>query len=95
MTVENILTPIIMEELAKYQQNGQKLRFKTAKNNRTKYTVFCLLGAIVFPPISTIIALLVYFNLMKKTDPVNTIIAAAKKKPDTPIDQIIAEEIML
>lgn len=95
MTVESILTPVITEELAKYQLNGQKLRFKTTKKNRIKYTVFCLLGAIVFPPVSTIIALLVYFNLMKKTDPVNTIIAAAKKKPDTPIAQIIAEEIIL
>ena len=95
MTVETILTPIINEELAKYQQNGQKLRFKTAKKNRIKYTVFCLLGAFLFPPVSTIIAVFVYINLMKKTDPVNTIIAAAKKKPDISIEQIIAEEIIV
>lgn len=94
MTVKEILTPLIQQELRKYEQSGHKIRLKTQQNNRIGYTVGCAaVGALLFPllPITAI----VYYFLMRSTNPVDTILSVAKRKPDTPIDEIIAQEMIL
>ena len=94
MTVKQILTPLIQQELQKYEQAGHKIRLKTQQTNRIGYTVACAAaGVILFPFIP--ITIIVYICLMKKTNPIDTILAAARKKPDVPIDQIVAQEMIL
>lgn len=90
MTVKEILTPMINQELQKYQYNGNKVKLKSVTKYRLLYTLFCGLGAILFWPI----ALIVYICLMSGTDNVNIILKLAKKYPDTPVDQIIAQEVI-
>ena len=89
MTVKDILTPVITQEFEKYESHGYKIKLKSVTTNRIKYTVFCALGAILCWPV----ALIVYIVLMKKTNNIDTIISVAKKSPDTPIEQIVAQEI--
>ena len=91
MTVKDILTPLITEEFQKYEQSGHKIKLKSVTPNRIKYTVGCLLGAFICFPV----ALIVYVVLMKKTNNIDTIISVAKKNPDMPIDQVVAQEIKI
>lgn len=91
MTAKEILTPVINQEFQKYQNNGYKIKLKSATKNRIKYTIFCALGALICWPI----ALIVYIILMCSTNKINTIVKLAKKTPDMPIDQIIAQEIKI
>ncbi len=89
MTVEEILTPIITQEFAKYERAGYKIRLRSVTTNRLKYTAFCALGAIFCWPI----ALIVYIILMVKINNINTIISIAKDNPNDPIELIVAQEI--
>lgn len=91
MTVKEILTPLITQEFEKYERHGYKIKIKSVTTNRIKYTVFCALGAILCWPV----ALVVYIVLMKKTNNIDTIISVAKKNPDTPIEQIVAQEVKI
>ena len=62
MTVKEILTPLIQQELRKYEQAGHKIRLKTQQNNRIGYTVGCAaVGALLFPllPITAILLMIV------------------------------------
>ena len=62
MTVKEILTPLIQQELRKYEQSGHKIRLKTQQNNRIGYTVGCAaVGALLFPllPITAILLMIV------------------------------------
>ena len=95
MTVQQILRPIIQQELDKYQQHGQKVRLKSAAKRRLKHSAICLPIALVLlpaPPLA-IITLIVYICLMCKTKNVDIIFWLAAKNPDTPIDQIVAQEV--
>ena len=92
MTVEEILTPIITQEFAKYERAGYKIKLRSVTTNRLKYTAYCALGGMFFWPIWPV-ALIVYIILMVKTNNINTIISVAKKQPNTPIELIVAQEI--
>lgn len=97
MTAEVILTPLITHELQKYEATGKKVKLKSIVKKRVKYSVICgiitLLG-FFFPPF--FLAALVYIFLMAKTNnKVAIIMDLAKKSPDKPIAQIVAEEIAL
>ena len=95
MTVEEILTPTITEELEKYECNGSKIRLKTVKNRRIWYSIICgviALCGFVFP--AFFISVPVYIILMLKTkNNIKVILSLAKKNPNKPVDQIIAEEV--
>ena len=86
---EKILTPVIKQELQRYDQCGHPYKLK-ASALRKKYTIRCLIGAIFCWPV----ALIVYICLMCKPNPVKAIMEAAKAQPDIPIEQIVAQEII-
>lgn len=93
MDVKQILTPIIKAELQKYEGQG-KVKLKSALKKRIIYTVICLLAAIALLPTGAFVLVIpVYIILLKKTSNVNIIFSIAKKQPDTPIEEIIRQEI--
>lgn len=92
MTVEQILIPIINEEFRKYEQQGYKIKLKSTNKIRTKYTLLSLLFLIIFFPVFPLV-IIVYVLMMIKTTNQDIIIKLAKKNPDKPIVDIIAEEI--
>ncbi len=95
MTVNDILLPVINEELEKYESGGKNIKLKTAGKRRIKYTIICgLIVVLGFWNPLCYIAIPVYIILMVKTkNKSNVILSLARKSPNKPIDQIIAEEI--
>lgn len=146
MTVKEILTPIIEQELGRYGQGGYKVTLKTPEKRRKIYTIACglfilsyfilfkelpglaipfsipiyimmasklfktkksiiisLILYIVFiptiydflsNPLCVPLIVFIYIFLMAKTNKYDTIISLARKMPDTPIEQIIAQEVI-
>ena len=100
MTVEEILRPAILEEFQRYERSGYQIKLRSVGKRRTKYTLISLAVALVSlctGPLAILVWIItgiVYGNLMKKTDNVNTVIYVAKQFPDMPIDQIIAQEMI-
>ena len=97
MTAEAILTPIIAKELEKYGQNGGKVKLKTAKKRRVKYSIICGIIALCgFAHPIYLVSVPVYIILMLKTkNNIDIILSLAKKSPNKPVDLIIAEEVGL
>lgn len=96
MTVKEILTPVILQEFNKYENLGHEIKLKSKKTRRIKYSVICGIIALfgLIDPILLLADAVVYIILMVKTkDNINLILSLAKKSPDKPIDQIIAEEM--
>ena len=98
MSVEAILTPIINQEFQKYQNMGYQIRLKTAKERRVKYQWVCgsiALVSLALVPFIFVIMIPIYIILMSKTkNNVGIILSLARKVPDKPIEQIVAEEII-
>lgn len=97
MTVKQILVPVIKQELKKYRDNGEKIRLKTATKKRIVRTVICVLIFVVFNdiiyyPSVTLFVLFVYACLMIKTNNANIIMGKAKKNPNIPVEEIIAND---
>ena len=86
---EKILTPVIQQELHRYDQSGHPYKLR-ASALRKKYTIRCLIAAIFFWPG----ALIAFIILMCKPNPVKAIMEAAKAQPDTPIEQVVAQEVV-
>lgn len=97
MTAEAILTPIITKELEKHERNGGKIKLKTAKKRRIKYSIICGIIALCgFAHPVFFVSVPVYIILMLKTrNNINIILSLAKKSPNKPVDLIIAEEVGL
>lgn len=98
MTVKEILTPIILQEFNKYENLGYEIKLKSTTTRRIKYSVICGIVALcgVIDPLFLLVVAAIYIVLMVKTkDNVNLILSLAKKSPDKPIEQIVAEEMKL
>lgn len=95
MTVQYILTPIINQEFEKYARSGRPIKLKTISKKRTKYSIICSIIALCgFAHPVFFLVIPIYIVLMCKAgNKVNTILSLARKSPDKPIAQIIAEEI--
>lgn len=95
MTAKEILTPLIIKELEKYEENGQKIKLKSTLEKRMTYSITCVTIALLgFIMPLCFVAVPIYFILMKKTkDNVNAIFLLARKNPDKSIKQIIEEEV--
>ena len=95
MTAEAILLPIINAELEKYRQNGKKIKLKTIEKRTVTYTIiFGILALCGFAHPIYFAAIPIYIILMMRNrKPELVILSLAKKYPNKPVDQIIAEEI--
>ena len=97
MTVNEILTPVILQEFKKYENLGCQIKLKTTKSRRIKYSIICgIIALLGFVHPVYFAAVPVYIVLMLKTkNNIDLIISLAKKNPNKPIDQIVAEELKL
>jgi len=97
MTVKQILTPIILQEFKKYEDLGHKIKLKSTTTKRKKYSIICgIIAFLGFAHPLYFAAIPVYIILMLNTkNNIDLIISLAKKSPDKPIEQIIAEEMKL
>ena len=97
MTVKEILTPLITQEFEKYERHGYKIKLKSTSKRRVKYSIICgIIALLGFAHPVYFAAIPVYIILMMKTrDNVGIILSLAKKNPDTPIEQIVAQEVKI
>lgn len=94
MDVNVILTQMINEEFAKIEKNGEKVVLKSRK----KYYWVCagaILGFLVLTAIIpfAFIGSIVFAVKMAKNSNIDTVIRLAKKSPNTPIEDIIREDM--
>ena len=99
MNFKTMMGNLIEEEIAKIEQNGEKVKLKTLVKKRIVYTL--ILGAIFAALIVAnnlflaFVDLVIYFILMYNTNNVSVITKLAKQAPDTPISDIIRGDMRL
>ena len=93
MEFKKLMRNLIEEEIANIEREGKKVKLKTLRKKRIKYTlifglIFLLMLASGLVPVA-FIDLVVYFIFMYNANNVSVITKLAKKSPDTPISEIV------
>lgn len=106
MTPEEILTPQIQEVLSHYNQYGRPIKLKSKQKMLFKSvlirTIIILIIALISISAGGAIAGFIVFavgafwiaHCIKKTDNIKIINKLAAQNPDTPIQEIIAKEVV-
>lgn len=99
MNFKTMMGNLIEEEIAKIEQNGEKVKLKTLVKKRIIYTlIFGVIFAALLVENNLFLAfidLVVYFALMYNTNNVSIITKLAKQAPDTPVSDIIRGDMKL
>ncbi len=93
MTVDEILKPMIEEELKRYEELGNNIKLKSVRSLRRRYTVTALIALVVLFPLLFITIPVYIYKMKRLSDKAEVILTLAKKSPDKTIPQLIAEEI--
>ncbi len=101
MTPEQILEPIIKQNLSQYQAQGRAYKLKSKSKTIAKkiipHIIFFVIGLLLFEVGGFLLSIAaVIFAVLKitKTTDTQIILELAKKNPKTPIQQLIAQEVV-